>query len=79
MPTSSRTHGDIPLRVDEGIDPYERAIRSPKPSPPGKVARASPASARRMRAYMHFDFPHPPSFLGHLYAVVQLPLAIVEF
>ena len=44
-----------------------------------QVARASPASARRMRAYMHFDFPHPPSFLGHLYAVVQLPLAIVEF
>ena len=25
-------------------------IRFPKPSPPGKVARASPASARRMRA-----------------------------
>ena len=26
------------------------AIRFPKPSPLGKVARASPASARRMRA-----------------------------
>ena len=26
-----------------------------------------------------FKFPHPPSFLGHLYIMVQLPLAIVRF
>ena len=26
-----------------------------------------------------FYFPHPPSFLGHLYIMVQLPLAIVRF
>ena len=37
-----------------GVAPSRDSLRSqsvsPKPSPPGKVARASPASARRMRA-----------------------------
>ena len=41
----------IVLRMSLRTSPQtDVAIRSPKPSPPGKVARASPASARRMRA-----------------------------
>ena len=41
---------NIPCHCEPVTDVTGVAIRSPKPSPVGKVARTTPASARRMRA-----------------------------